>query len=159
VLFVLGALSLFRGMSINLVDLLDRDRFFPVYEGLCSSLDVVSIVQLRKVCKRLRSFGKELWDVDRLIGRFMGDSKGFREEMRKHDAVVSGGLALQFFARATWKESDMDVFVRKGPGVDAFHKYLTETEGYKFSGISRRYLHLYVKVSMDFYVCDAEYFL
>lgn len=50
--------------------------------------------------------------------------------MGKYDAIGSGSLALQVFERVLWKESDMDVFIRKGAGAEAFGKYLCEGEGY-----------------------------
>lgn len=53
--------------------------------------------------------------------------------MGRHDALVSGSVALQFFERVLWKEADLDIFVEQGENAEAFAKYLTETEGYKFN--------------------------
>lgn len=84
----------------------------------------------------------------------MDDPQCFREEMRKHHAVVSGGLALQFFDREVWQESDMDVFVRRGVGSRALGQYLVQKEGYCMEKetseeVFRRYLRSVGKVSEE----------
>ena len=53
--------------------------------------------------------------------------------MGKHDALVSGSFAVQFFERLTWKKSDLDIFIEQGSGALAFEQYLCEREGYRFS--------------------------
>ncbi len=50
--------------------------------------------------------------------------------MGLYDAVISGSFALQFFERVFWKDSDMNVFIKKGAGADTFCPYLAEEEGY-----------------------------
>lgn len=51
--------------------------------------------------------------------------------MGKSNAIVSGSVALQFFERVVWKDSDLDIYICEGRQADAFEKYLTEEEGYK----------------------------
>lgn len=96
----------------------------------------------------------------------MDDPQCFREEMRKHGAVISGGLALQFFDRAVWQESDMDVFVREGRGSRALGQYLVYKEGYSMSRETseeafRRYLRSVGKVgeglTLASNVCGADF--
>ncbi|MCJ1267056.1 hypothetical protein MMC22_006941 [Lobaria immixta] len=56
--------------------------------------------------------------------------------MAIRNALVSGSVAVQFFERVLWKESDLDIFIEEGKDAKAFGKYLTEREGYNFSGTS-----------------------
>lgn len=136
-------------MGVGLVDLLDRYQYYPVYEVLCSCLDVVSIIRLSKVCKALRPLQQQLWNVDRLLKRFVDEPVALRQEMRRHGAVISGGLALQFFARETWEESDLDLFVRRCPEANALGDYFVEREGYVLQPgrkLSRMYLASFGRV-------------
>lgn len=88
--------------------------------------------------------------MDRSLGRFVHDTRHFRMKMRMSGAIVSGGLALQYFSRLTWKESDMDVFVNKhNKGADAIVSYLTKFEGYEKSRKQR------VRYSTD-YCCFGK---
>ena len=57
--------------------------------------------------------------------------------MGRNNAIVSGSVALQFFERVVWKDSDLDIFIRHGENAEAFEKYLTEEEGYKFMSQNR----------------------
>ena len=45
--------------------------------------------------------------------------------MGKNDALISGGIALQYFERVVWKESDLDVYVQDGPKAKALAQYLS----------------------------------
>lgn len=63
----------------------------------------------------------------------MRDPQLFRSELGKHNALVSGSVALQFFERVVWRESDLDVFIEEGENAGTFHKYLTEKEYYKLN--------------------------
>lgn len=51
--------------------------------------------------------------------------------MGKHDVLISGSFAIQFFERVTWKESDLDLYAQAGSSTEALHKYLCEKEGYR----------------------------
>lgn len=62
----------------------------------------------------------------------MRDPQSFRSQMGRHNALVSGSVALQFFERVVWKESDIDIFIEQGENAEAFGNYLIEQEGYKF---------------------------
>lgn len=51
--------------------------------------------------------------------------------MGKHNALISGSFALQFFERVTWPKSDLDLFVEQGPGYESLCGYLVQMEKYK----------------------------
>jgi hypothetical protein len=71
-----------------------------------------------------------LWDINEKLGRFFMNPQAFRTELGRADALISGSFALQFFARRSWPESDLDVYLRDGDGVDHLGQYLVEVEGY-----------------------------
>jgi hypothetical protein len=129
-------------MVVTLFDLLDEVQYYPVYKALCASFDVVSIVRLSMTCKKLNVLLKQLWDVDQLLRRFVADPKRLRRNMRLYGAVISGGLALQFFDRQTWMESDMDLFVRGVGDAEAFGRYFRVQEGYGEVDISENGVEL-----------------
>ena len=117
----------------NAVTLLGLFNEFPVVEQLCSCLAIGDIISLTRTCKRLSPLYQEVlpsqWNVDRHLQRFVDNPIAFRIMMADCDALVSGSLALQFFERTTWSESDLDVYVHISRSND-FRLYLCEHEGY-----------------------------
>lgn len=95
------------------------------------SLDVVSIFSFRSTCRWAYDAGQFVWSVNRTLKRFVHDPNAFRMMMRDNGAVISGGLALQFFANCIWDESDMDVFVETGMDGRKLTDYLLSEEGYE----------------------------
>ena len=91
-------------------------------------------LHFRSTCRCAYNTGQPVWSVDRTLKRFVNDPIAFRTEMRDNGAVISGGLALRFFANRIWKESDMDVFVRTGMERIALMEYLVMKEGYEDDG-------------------------
>lgn len=69
------------------------------------------------------------WDIECALQRFVLNPRGFREKLRDVDGIISGGFALQFLARVTWTESDLDVCVCKDQGPELVD-YLVKVEGY-----------------------------
>ncbi|KAF3930060.1 hypothetical protein ABW19_dt0203824 [Dactylella cylindrospora] len=53
--------------------------------------------------------------------------------MAKHDALISGSDALQFFARRRFENSDLDVYVSGNEALLEFSKYILNVEGYTFA--------------------------
>ena len=68
--------------------------------------------------------------MDHHLGRFVQDPGHFRSQMGKYDALVSGGLATQFFERAFWKDSGLDIFIQQRERAGPFGNYLADVEGY-----------------------------
>ncbi|CZR53261.1 uncharacterized protein PAC_03139 [Phialocephala subalpina] len=75
---------------------------------------------------------KTQWNINRNLGRFVSNPVAFRSVMACHEAFISGSFALQFFARTTWKESDLDIYVSEHPPerAAALGNHLIEREGY-----------------------------
>ena len=45
--------------------------------------------------------------------------------MGKNDSLISGGIALQYFERVIWKESDLNIYVQDGPKARALAQYVS----------------------------------
>jgi len=82
---------------------------------------------------------KVQWNINRALKRFVNDPVGLRSSMARHEALISGSFALQFFARTVWEDSDLDIYLEapgqgKEDGMKALARHLMENEGYNFSG-------------------------
>ena len=116
-----------------------RDRYYPIYTSLSSYLGIAEIVALTRTCKKLSNLYQELqptWDVDRDLRQFVEDHCGFREQLGRHNAIVSGDFAHYFFKRETWKTSKMDVLIERGDSVIAFIQYLLQAERYQIQSFN-----------------------
>lgn len=115
---------------VTLLDVLDADRYYPVYDQLCSYMPVPSVLALSATCKQLRNAFQERYSVDHRLLRFVEDPLRLRSELGRHGALISGSFALQFFAQQTWLDSDLDIFVERGAAAEAFDTYLQKEEHY-----------------------------
>jgi hypothetical protein len=115
---------------------------YPIFDNICSHLDPVDILFLRLTIKKLSSCFESLfktqWNINRQLTRFVKDPVSLRSLLAKHDALMSGAFAVQFFKRAMWDDDDdnfgLDIFVdtlspfRKSDPLD---EYLMGREGYE----------------------------
>ena len=62
--------------------------------------------------------------------RFVRKPSELRNQLGQCNALISSGIALQFFERVTWKESDPGVFIERGTDTEAFSSYLIQGEDY-----------------------------
>ena len=110
--------------------LLDPDAYYPIFIRLCEVLSIAEIIALTRTCKKFQNLYQTLlplqWNVDRTLQRFVTDPRRFRQEMGKHDALISGGTVLQYFERVVWKESDLDIYVQDGPKAEAMAHYVSK---------------------------------
>jgi len=67
-----------------------------------------------------------------ILKRFVRDSQGFRSQMGRCDVLISGNFVIQYLERVSWKDSDVDIFVRREGVAEAFGDYKTAVEGYEF---------------------------
>ena len=116
--------------SLDLLNILDPDRSYPIYDRLCSYLPLPSILSLSKTCKSFRLAYLQRWDVDRRLDRFVQSPKRLRSQLAKHGSLISGSFALQVFAQRRWPDSDLDIFVERGPAVESFEAHLCQEEHY-----------------------------
>ena len=96
-----------------------RPSFMSVFDRhMCDHLSIAEIVALTRTCKKYADLYQYLlpaqWNVDRKLRCFVRDPYGFRSQMAKTDALISGSFAFQFFERTSWKPSDLDIFVEHG---------------------------------------------
>lgn len=109
-------------------------RLYPVFDTLVSFLPIGDIISLSRTCKELSNIYQSIlpmqWNIGRTLKRFVNDPCEFRSQMGQNNALVSGSVALQFFERVVWKDTEMDVFILKGEGAENFCRYIQEREGY-----------------------------
>lgn len=137
-----------RGLPPSvLLALFDREPYYPILMNICELLHIADIIVLTRTCRRLSGLYKTLlpllWNVDRALKRFVSKPVRFRQQMAKHDVLVSGSVALQYFERVVWKESDLDIYVQTGLNAEAMAEYLVTAEGH--SGTETRNAHEYMK--------------
>ncbi len=117
-----------------LFTLLDPDAIYPLFTAFCDLLSIADIIALTRTCKTLAGLYRSLlplrWNIDRMLLRFFLNPRGFRQQMGKTDALVSGSPVLQYFVRTSWNKSSLDVFVQAGEKADALATYLTGNECY-----------------------------
>lgn len=134
--FIHGTLFPDKMTKTSILDIMQLESRYPVFDRICSHLSIDSIIALTRTCRGLSTLYHSLiplqWNVDRLLSRFVQDSQFFRSQMGKNNALVSGSVAIQFFERVVWKESDLDIYIEEGEKATAFGNYLTEEEGYEF---------------------------
>lgn len=114
---------------------------YHLLKNMSTYLSITDIIALTRTHMRLSNvYGVLLGsrrNVDKTLRRFVSDPRGFRSQMAKHDALVHGSLPLQFFKGVVWDESDMDVVMQDGNGVEAFGNYLINAEGYELHDTSQ----------------------
>ena len=89
---------------------------------------------MTRTCKSLSHLYRALltsnhWNVDRDLRCFVKDARRLRSQLGQHNALISGSFVLQFFERATWEKSDLDIFVHHNEASN-FEEYLVKEEGY-----------------------------
>ncbi|KAK6355490.1 hypothetical protein TWF696_004587 [Orbilia brochopaga] len=133
-------------MAIHLLDLLSPAQ--PIlYNAVFAHLEPLDALRLLATCRTIQALKPLLWSINRSLRRFVSDPLAFRSLMAKHNAIVSGSHALQFLARIYWSESDLDVYITGGLGLQEFAKHLIEREGYIYSPYSWQSDN--VKAAMD----------
>lgn len=118
-----------------LLNVLDYDSQYPICDRICSFLPIGDLISLTRTCRQLSSLYQNLlpaqWNIDHRLLRFVSDPKALRSFMGKHNVLISGSFAIQFFERVTWEESDLDLYAEAGTSTEALEKYLCKNEGYR----------------------------
>ncbi|KDR72124.1 hypothetical protein GALMADRAFT_213556 [Galerina marginata CBS 339.88] len=100
-----------------------------------SFFDSDSIILVGKVSVRLRAvyrwFCNQAWNPCKVYEDWFAQSaRQFRYQLHHTGAIVSGSIALQFFDRVQYPNSDMDIFVRTG-GAEYICQWIL-CEGYRY---------------------------
>ncbi|KAF7945325.1 hypothetical protein EAE96_010100 [Botrytis aclada] len=114
---------------------------YPIFDNICAHLDPKDILFFRLTTKQLCSSFNSLfmtqWNINRQLTRFVKDPVGFRSKLAKHDALISGSFALQFFERRLWLDSGLDIYVQDANNFrnpEQIAKYLVKYESYELQG-------------------------
>ena len=124
-----GGLS--KPSSPSLLDILNPDYFFGIYDHWCSLAPLKSILALSQTCKQMHRAFQQRWNVDSRLQRFVKNPSQLRSQLGKHGSLISGSFAIQFFKQQLWKDSDLDIFVEQGEAVTGFDRYLQQDEDYR----------------------------
>lgn len=107
---------------------------------ICLHLELQDIFALKRTTKSFtwifNSFYKRRWSVNRHLQRFVTNPVGLRSQLARHNAIISRGFALQFFADALWEDIHLDIYVKYDDEELCLSKqgievYLCEYEGYE----------------------------
>ena len=121
-------------MQPTFLSTFDRESRYPIFITFCECLSIAEIIFLTQTCKKLSGLYQYLlpiqWDVDKALRRFVGDPLGLRSQMAKHDALIIGYFAIQYFERDSREVDDtLDIVVQQA-GSDLLGRYISEVEGY-----------------------------
>ncbi|KAJ7195144.1 hypothetical protein B0H12DRAFT_1198091 [Mycena haematopus] len=123
------------------------------HEALFSQMPARDLVRLMQTCRRIHFLVKEVcFNLTRLLGRFFGASgvDQFRQMQRLTGTIISGSIALQFFNRLTWHNSDLDIYVSRASA--AFAALFIVDNGYTFK--PRKSQDKNIAVQLDASVAD-----
>lgn len=127
-----------RPTSRLLEFLIPPGSYYPVYQLLCSFLDINGIITLTRTSKQLSHLYRELlhteWNINTRLSKFFPNPEEFRAVQGEADALIVGGLAQAFFWRDSQDEGTAVIAVRHGEGSETMRKYLVSA-GYTASGV------------------------
>lgn len=100
-------------------------------------LQTTDLLAIARTCKKYRKLIMETrFDINAKLKRFNLESVvGFRTEVGRSGALISGGFALHFLlgTRTVWKDSNLDVLVEEGTKFAQLECFLVEKEGFALS--------------------------
>lgn len=100
-------------------------------------LRTTDLLAIARTCKKYRKLIMETrFDINAKLKRFNLDSVvGFRTELGRSGALISGSFALHFLlgTRTVWKDCDLDVLVEEGTRMARLEWFLVEKEGFALS--------------------------
>ncbi|KAK5769545.1 hypothetical protein LTS12_000472 [Elasticomyces elasticus] len=110
----------------------------PPRECLLASLPIEAIRNLQQTCHEFADLYEyalpAVWNIDKLLRRFLPHPRVFRAEMTKNKAIICGDVALRFFDHtADWHPDNMDVEVPNSSASYHLHWHLLEIQGYIYS--------------------------
>lgn len=104
-----------RAQRADVKAIFSRDS---IYDAIFSQASPAGSILLSRTCRDARyanrDFNNRAFNINRHLGRFFKDPKGFRSLQARTGTLISGSNALQFFDRTYYPESDMDLFAHRG---------------------------------------------
>ncbi len=121
----------------------DGQLYRPENIDVCvlDTLSPLELLRYSQTCKAAKSnvqvYMEHAFSVDRLLGRYFTPPEilRFRELQCLTGALISGSTAVQFFDRATYPDSDLDVYVEHKL-VRPLAEWLVEI-GYKYTPLAQ----------------------
>ncbi|KIJ33308.1 hypothetical protein M422DRAFT_183470 [Sphaerobolus stellatus SS14] len=99
----------------------------PIEDSFLRYMSPVQIYQFSLISRAAYHATQEYWsyvyDVNRILRRFFSDPIAFRSLQARTGTLISGSVAVQFFARTIWTDSDLDLYVPP-ESVTAVSKWL-----------------------------------
>ncbi|KAK5679767.1 hypothetical protein LTS10_007715 [Elasticomyces elasticus] len=105
----------------------------PPRECLLAILPIEAIRNLQQTCHEFADLYEyalpAVWNVDKLLRRFLPHPREFRAELTKHNAIVCGDVALRFFDHtASWQPEDMEIEVPDNSASYHLHWHLIKVQ-------------------------------
>ena len=103
-----------------------------IFDKIFSYLNMADFLVFRKVCKQYYKVEhlQRRFNINILLRPFVSYPQMFRSELGKHDTLISGGFALNFFGLGWSNVSVLDLFVEAGRQKDGLVNYIKDREGY-----------------------------
>ncbi|KAJ7123889.1 hypothetical protein C8R43DRAFT_42756 [Mycena crocata] len=100
-------------------------KFFDLtmgpHDALFAQIPARELVRLMLTCRRVYFLVQDTcFNLTRLLSPFFGDAaevERFRWIQAQTATVISGSIALQYFNRMTWPDSDMDMYTDRSSAV------------------------------------------
>lgn len=105
---------------------------YEIFDKICSYLSTAEFLVFRQVCKRYYQVKnlQRCFNINTLLRPFVSDPRIFRSELGKHDALISGVFALNFFELGWSNVPVLDLFVEAGGQTDEIVTYIKDHEDY-----------------------------
>ncbi|KZT33746.1 hypothetical protein SISSUDRAFT_1053823 [Sistotremastrum suecicum HHB10207 ss-3] len=114
-------------------------RIAEIHEPILNHLNLRDVCAFGQIHRDLRGAPGAHFDshFNTLLRRFFADAKGFRNILRRLQAVISGSTVLSFISRDPWESRDLDLYCPLGT-AHLMCDYLSEVEGYGQPRVVRR---------------------
>ncbi|RYP62277.1 hypothetical protein DL771_009807 [Monosporascus sp. 5C6A] len=109
---------------LDLIIPLDGDPYRVIRTCLMQYFDAGDVLHLCATSRLLRdTVKKAAFDINARLRRFFDNPTEFRTELGRCDALITGPFALQFFERATWPDSNLQILVEDGRNFERLKAY------------------------------------
>lgn len=103
-----------------------------IFDKICSYLNTAEFLVFRQVCKRYYQVKnlQRCFNINMLLRPFVSDPRVFRSKLGKHNALISGVFALNFFELGWSNVPVLELFVEVGAQTDELVAYIKDNEDY-----------------------------
>ncbi|RYP78129.1 hypothetical protein DL770_006919 [Monosporascus sp. CRB-9-2] len=116
----------------NTPDLVTVLGIYPIRRRLLQYLDTRNFLNLYQTSWLIRqNFRTNEWNINAKLTRFFSNPTAFRSMLGRSNALISGSFALQFFERVVWPESNLDIMIQEGAGLEEMKGFLIDKERYR----------------------------